>query len=186
MPAAPYGAKECQSVPQLLKFTYLKPRPMTNRTTATLMTTMVELNRALSLIPTARIAVMTSAKKKAGRLKHISWPKIGGAFKSVCACCSSSGDCTDIMSATLARYGCVPTTRDGSDAEAFWRAITFSAMRRPVQWSYASHRGILRWRTSKISTKLFDHPDETVLAPMAYSSVRSHPMIQANISPIVA
>ena len=34
--------------------------------------------------------------------------------------------------------------------------------------------------------KWFDQPEETVLAPMAYSSVRSQPMIQANNSPRVA
>ena len=34
--------------------------------------------------------------------------------------------------------------------------------------------------------KWFDQPDDTVLAPMAYSSVRSQPMIQAKISPSVA
>ena len=34
--------------------------------------------------------------------------------------------------------------------------------------------------------KWFDQPDDTVLAPMAYSRVRSHPMIQANSSPSVA
>ncbi len=36
------------------------------------------------------------------------------------------------------------------------------------------------------STKLFDHPELTVLAPIAYSRVRSQPMIQAKISPNVA
>ncbi len=34
--------------------------------------------------------------------------------------------------------------------------------------------------------KWFDQPDETVLAPMAYSRVKSQPMIQAKISPRVA
>ena len=34
--------------------------------------------------------------------------------------------------------------------------------------------------------KWFDHPEDTVLAPMAYSSVRSQPMIHAKISPSAA
>ena len=36
------------------------------------------------------------------------------------------------------------------------------------------------------STKLFDQPELTVLAPIAYSSVRSQPMIHAINSPSVA
>ena len=40
------------------------PKQMTNSTTATLMTTMVALNVALSLMPITRIAVMTSAMQK--------------------------------------------------------------------------------------------------------------------------
>ena len=84
------GAKDVQSAPQLLVVTYRKPRPMTNSTTATLMTTMVALKRALSLMPMTRMAVMTSAMMKAGRLKPISTPKIVGAFSSSCARCTSS------------------------------------------------------------------------------------------------
>ena len=34
--------------------------------------------------------------------------------------------------------------------------------------------------------KWFDQPDETVLAPIAYSSVKSQPMIHAKSSPNVA
>src|SRR6266436_5231882 len=58
------------------------PRPITNRTTATLIVTIAALNLALSLMPMTRIAVMTSAIKKAGRLKPISTPKIVGALRS--------------------------------------------------------------------------------------------------------
>ena len=34
--------------------------------------------------------------------------------------------------------------------------------------------------------KWFDQPEDTVLAPMAYSRVKSQPMIQAKISPSAA
>ena len=52
---------------------------MTKSTTATLMVTMVALKRALSLMPITRIAVITSAMMKAGRLTPISYPKRCGA-----------------------------------------------------------------------------------------------------------
>jgi len=68
-PAESVGAKLCQSVPQLEACTYLLPRASTKSTTETLITTMVELKRALSLIPMARIAVMTSAIMKAGKFE---------------------------------------------------------------------------------------------------------------------
>src|ERR1700704_4268252 len=41
-------------------------------------------------------------------------------------------------------------------------------------------------RKSSRLRKCPDHPTPTVAAPMAYSSTRSHPMIQATNSPIVA
>src|SRR5205823_3216702 len=75
IPEMPYGAKLGQLCPQLEKLTYLNPSPITKSTTETLITTMPELKRALSLIPTARIAVMTRAIKKAGTLTPISIPK---------------------------------------------------------------------------------------------------------------
>ena len=37
-----------------------------------------------------------------------------------------------------------------------------------------------------ISMKWFDQPEDTVLAPMAYSNVKSQPIIHAKISPSVA
>src|SRR5438105_8219622 len=49
MPEKPNGAKLCQSEPQLLELTYRKPSAITKSTTETLITTMVVLNRALSL-----------------------------------------------------------------------------------------------------------------------------------------
>ena len=42
--------------PQLEVLTYLMPRMITNNTTETLIATMVALKRALSLMPTTRIA----------------------------------------------------------------------------------------------------------------------------------
>src|SRR2546423_14044678 len=59
------------------------PRPITKRTTATLMVTMVALNRALSLMPMTRIAVIIRAITNAGRLNPISWPKMAGAVNTV-------------------------------------------------------------------------------------------------------
>ena len=56
----------------------------------------------------------------------------------------------------------------------------------PVQWSYASQSGILIPKMLSSSMKWLDQPEETVLAPIAYSRVRSHPMIQAKSSPSVA
>ena len=91
-----------------------------------------------------------------------------------------------MTSVTLFRKTWVPGTSVESEASAIWRATMFSAVRRPVQWSYASHSGILMWRILSSLMKWLDQPDDTVLAPMAYSSVRSQPMIQAKISPSVA
>ena len=54
---------------------------------------MVELKRALSLIPMVRIAVITRAMTNAGKLKPISTPKMWGAFTRSCARCTSSGEC---------------------------------------------------------------------------------------------
>src|ERR1022692_3784590 len=186
MPESPLGAKELQSCPQFAVLTYLNPIQMTNNTTETLITTMVVLKRALSLIPTTRIAVMTRAIRNAGRLKPISTPKIVGAFSNSLACCTSTGDCAPITSVTLFRNDCVPGTRLGSAATAICRATIFSAVFNAVQWSYASHSGILILNMFSSSIKWFDQPDETVLAPIAYSSVRSQPMIQARSSPKVA
>ena len=148
--------------------------------------TMVALNCALSLMPITRIAVIASAIKKAGRLKPNSKPKICGALSRSCACRLSSGEWAERIDATFSRNAWVPGTSEASDACAIRRAIVDSAVRSAVQWSYASQSGIFRWKISRSSMKWFDHPDDTVLAPMAYSSVRSQPMIQAKISPKVA
>src|SRR5580765_1536279 len=186
IPPNPYGAKLCQSEPQFDACTYRLPSARTNSTTETLMTTMVELNRALSLMPIARIAVITSAITNAGRLNPISIPKIRGALTKSWGRCTSSGDCAPINALTLSRKACVPGTSEESEACAICRATIFSAVSRAVQWSYASQSGILMWKMSSSSIKWFDQPEETVLAPMAYSSVKSQPIIHANSSPSVA
>src|SRR5690349_10655601 len=46
--------------------------------------------------------------------------------------------------------------------------------------------GRLRPKSLSKATKYDDHPAPTVDAPIAYSSTRSHPMIQATNSPMVA
>ena len=120
------------------------PKPITNNTTDTLIATITALNRALSRMPIARIAVMISAMQNAGRLKPISTPKTLGAPSIACARCASSGDPADIMEVTLFKKACVPGTSDGSEICAICRATIFSAVRSAVQWSYASHNGILR------------------------------------------
>ena len=61
------------------------PRRITNSTTATLMITIVELKVALSLMPTTRMAVITSAMQNAGRLNPISTPNRCGALTRSCA-----------------------------------------------------------------------------------------------------
>ena len=83
MPDKPYGAKLDQLMPQFPLLTYAKPRAITNSTTETLITTIVALKRALSLIPIAKMVVMTIAIMKAGTLMPISCPKrIGAASRS--------------------------------------------------------------------------------------------------------
>src|ERR1700681_4738516 len=133
IPLKPIGAKLCQSLPQFATDTYREPNPMTNSTTETLITTIVELNRALSLMPTTRIAVMTSAMTKAGKLKPISVPKIRGAFISSCARCNKSGDCVAMIELTLSRNACVPGTSVESELIAICRATSFSAVDSAVQ-----------------------------------------------------
>ena len=82
-PENPYGAKLCQSVPQLAVEMYREPSAITNSTTETLITTIVALKLALSLIPMHKISVITSAMMNAGRLNPISAPKsFGAAIKS--------------------------------------------------------------------------------------------------------
>src|ERR1700694_5882458 len=90
------------------------------------------------------------------------------------------------MASTLSKKAWVPGCKAASEACAIWRATIFVAVLNPVQWSYASHKGILILKIFSNSMKWLDQPDETVLAPMAYSSVRSQPMIQAKSSPSVA
>ena len=108
---------------------------MTNNTTDTLTTTMVALKRALSLIPTTRMAVMSRAITNAGRLNPISTPKIVGAFSNSRARCASAADCAPMISLTFVRYACVPGTRLGSAACAICRATMFCAVFNAVQWS---------------------------------------------------
>src|SRR5215813_839746 len=79
IPPNPYGAKLCQSLPHDAVETYLAPSPITNSTTETLITTIVALKLALSLMPMHSTKVMISAMTNAGRLKPISNPKIVGA-----------------------------------------------------------------------------------------------------------
>ena len=43
--------------------------------------------------------------------------------------------CALMIDVTLSMNGCVPDTSEGSAACAICRAITFSAVRRAVQWS---------------------------------------------------
>ena len=137
-------------------------------------------------MPITRIAVITNAIRNAGRLNPNSIPKIFGAPTKSWARWTNSGECVPMMAVTLSRNACVPGTNDGSEACAIWRATAFSAVPKAVQWSYASHSGILMWNMFRSSMKWFDQPDETVLAPIAYSRVRSHPIIQAKNSPSVA
>ena len=99
------------------------------------MTTMVALKRALSLMPITRIAVITRAIRKAGRLKPISTPKIFGALTRSCARCTSSGERAERMALTLSRKACVPGARLGSATLAMSRATIFWAVAKPVQWS---------------------------------------------------
>ena len=54
--------------------------------------------------------------QNAGRLKPISMPNSRGAFTRSWARCTSSGDCALIMSPTLAKKACVPSSRLGSEA----------------------------------------------------------------------
>src|ERR1039458_8686743 len=169
MPESPLGAKELQSCPQFAVLTYLNPIQMTNNTTHTLTTTMVALKRALSLIPTTRIAVITRAIRNAGRLNPTSTPKTVGAFSNSLACCTSTADCAPMISVTFRRNACVPGTRLRSAATAICRATIFSAVFSAVQWSYASPSGILILNMFNSSIKWVDQPDETVLAPIAYS-----------------
>ena len=61
----------------------MAPSAITNSTTDTLTTTMVALNRALSWMPMTRMAVITSAIRKAGRLKPISDPNSVGRAQQI-------------------------------------------------------------------------------------------------------
>ena len=133
MPENPKGANDAQSCPQLSVFTYRMPTVMTNSTTATLMITIVALNRALSRIPLTRMAVISSAMTNAGRLKPNSNPMILGASRSSLARCTSCGDFAPTISATLLRNADVPGTRLGSAACASCLAMMFSAVRNAVQ-----------------------------------------------------
>ena len=137
-------------------------------------------------MPLARIPVITRAINNAGKLKPNSHPKIRGAFNNSCARWASSGGCAATIAATLSMNTCVPGTREASEVCAICRAIVIWAERNAVQWSYASQSGIFRWKMFRSSMKWFDQPEDTVLAPMAYSRVKSQPMIQAKISPSVA
>ena len=96
---------------------------------------MVELKRALSLMPMARIAVITRAITKAGMFQPSSTPKILGASSNLCALSTSCGDCAAMISVTLLRNAWVPGRREESEAWAICRATIFSAARNPVQWS---------------------------------------------------
>ena len=120
-------------MPQLLKLIYRTPKPITNKTTETLITTMVELKLALSLMPIVRIAVITSAITKAGKLNPISTPKTLGAFTRSWARCTNSGECAVTKALTLSRKTCVPGTSEASEACAIWRATIFSAVSSAVQ-----------------------------------------------------
>src|ERR1022692_500737 len=109
---------------------------MTNNTTHTLTTTMVALKRALSLIPTTRMAVITRAIRNAGRLNPTSTPKMVGAFNNSLARSASTADCAPMISVSFRRNACVPGTRLGSAATAICRATIFSAVFSAVQWSH--------------------------------------------------
>ncbi len=86
-------ARNCASpCPQFAVEMYREPNPITNSTTETLITTIVALKLALSLIPMQRMNVITSAITNAGRLNPISAPKILGAAIRSCARCTNSGD----------------------------------------------------------------------------------------------
>src|ERR1700679_1574833 len=78
IPAKPIGANVPQSVPQFEVCTYFEPSAITNSTTLTLIKTMPALNRALSWIPTTKIAVMVRAMQKAGKLNPTSTPNSFG------------------------------------------------------------------------------------------------------------
>ena len=100
---------------------------MTKRTTATLMVTIVALKRALSLMPITRIAVITSAIKKAGTLSRFHIRK-DAARSAVRALAAATRAIARLMIAdTFCRKAWVPGTSVESDASAIWRATMFSA-----------------------------------------------------------
>ena len=81
MPVQPKGAKGCQLVVLMKK----APTPMTNRTAATLMATMMPLKVALSWMPFTRMRVMMATMMRAGRFitepVDMKWPVAGSYFQ---------------------------------------------------------------------------------------------------------
>jgi hypothetical protein len=146
---------------------------------------MPALNFADSLIPITRIVVITSAIRNAGRLNPISRPKMCGAFSSACACASSSGRrmrlhrIQRLTERLRSRHQLRIRRQHHLPRHASVATSTPSSGRRPATAETSDGR-------SQKLNKVFDQPELTVLAPIAYSSVRSQPMIHANNSPSVA
>ena len=158
MPAHPLGAKP--PVAGLLQFSGLirnTPTAMKNRMSPTLSSTIALLVLADSRIPTTSTQVIASTTRKAGRLAMNGTPKTCGALSSAEARYSTPG--SEAPSATA---------RAASDAE---------------RTSVASQAGSVIPRCPSSSRKWPDQPIATPMLPTAYSTIRSHPMIQATNSP---
>ena len=108
--------------------------PITNNTTATLMTTMVELKRALSN-PDDQDGGDQQSDAERREVEADFDAEHRGRVQQLVARCASSGDFAAAIAPTLSRNADVPGTRLGSEACAICRATMFSAVRNPVQWS---------------------------------------------------
>src|SRR5579872_4951828 len=131
--------------------------PIKTATANNFTNTMTVLKLADSLIPTTRITVTSSMPTKATTLKMP--VECGSALMAVSDMPASTGE---VKSSHLS-------------------------------WNHTrSVPGVLVYRADKLMPKseskaatVPDHPEPTVAAPNAYSSMRSQPMIHANISPNV-
>ncbi len=146
---------------QLAAFTNMNPIATNNTMTDTLVITIILLKLADSLIPTTRRAERRATMNMAGRLRiQVTWGSASTLIPEAASVwAKASVICFHPISGTLTSTDPVAPVNCG---------------------------GIIILRSFRKLTTYPDHPTDTVDAANRYSSIRSHPIIQARNSPRVA